>query len=476
LIEATACPKFIDGGQSTAMWMSCNYQLMIDTRGLTRKESMQGKTARVLMLLNMLVIILASAGCGSVSVEPLMPTPVLFTTGDFAPLDHIPEHERWIPRLVYYATDRARTPNVQEIAYGNTPSDDVSVGIALVGFGGPSMTWSDLDRKSRMKERDEVVDLSIAGILETGRFAAGASPAEAAGPQAAGWLLEDLNDTIADSRDKDLLIYIHGARVNFYNACAFAAQFDHFMGRDMTSIAFSWPTRQTILTYAFGSDPQRGYVSAEALATLIELLAAETDARKIHLLAWSAGARVLTRAFRILRERHPDESLESIGERLRIGTAYFAAGDVQTDDFIADLPTINALANRIVVTITSNDEALAASRRIMGGGARIGEQAQQLTEEQRELILRKDQLEVVDVSRESENRGFDITGHRYWFNHPWASTDVLLAIRTDLEPEERGLAQGDSPVEWYVPANYPQRLNDALDRLAFKRSWGEYND
>lgn len=436
---------------------------------------MQGKTARVLVLLNMLFI-LASAGCGSVSVEPLMPTPVLFTTGDFAPLDHIPERERWVPRRIYYATDRARTPNVQEIAYGNTPSDDVSVGMALIGFGGPSMTWSDLDRKSRMKERDKVVELSIAGIIETGRFAAGANPDEAAGPQAAGWLLEDLNDTIADARDKDLLIYVHGARVNFYNACAFAAQLDHFMGRDMTSIAFSWPTRQTILTYAFGSDPQRGYVSAEALATLVEVLAAETDARKIHLLAWSAGARVLTRAFRILRERHPDESLESMGERLRIGTAYFAAGDVQADDFIPELPTINALANRIVVTMTSNDEALVASRRVMGGGSRIGEQTQQLSKEQREMILRKEKLEFVDVSRESESRGFDITGHRYWFKHPWASTDVLLAIRTDLEPEERGLEQGESPVEWYVPADYPQRLNDSLDRLALKRSWGEYND
>jgi esterase/lipase superfamily enzyme len=448
---------------------------MFETKGLTKKESMQSANARALMLLNLLVI-LASAGCGSVSVEPLMPTPVLYTISDFAPLDHIPEHERWVPRRVYYATDRARTANVQEIAYGNTPSNDVSVGMALIGFGGPSMTWSDLDRKSRMGERDKAVKLSIAGILETGRFAAGTSPAQAAGPQAAGWLLEDLNDTIADSRDKDLLIYVHGARVNFYNACAFAAQLDHFMGRDMTSIAFSWPTRQTILTYAFGSDPQRGYVSAEALATLIELLAAETDARKIHLLAWSAGARVLTRAFRILRERQPDESLDSMGERLRVGTVYFAAGDIPTDDFITALPTINALANRIVVTVTSDDEALAASRRIMGGGARIGEQIQQLTEEQRELILRKDQLEVVDVSRESENRGFDITGHRYWFNHPWASTDVLLAIRTDLEPEERGLEQGDSPVLWYVPVDYPQRLNDALDRLAFKRSWGEYND
>ena len=423
-----------------------------------------------------LSLILTCAGCGSVSVEPLMPTPVLYTNGDFAPLDHIPENERWVPRRVYYATDRARTANAQEIAYGNTQSNDVSVGLAMIGFGDSSMTWSDLDRNSRMKDRETVVDLSIAGIIEAGRFASDASPAEAADPQATGWLLKDLDDTISSSRDKDLLIYVHGARVNFYNGCAFTAQLDHFMGRDMTSIAFSWPTRQTILTYAFGSDSERGYTSAEALATLIELLAAETNARKIHLLAWSAGARVLTRAFRILKERHPDEPMDSLGGRLRIGTAYFAAGDVKSDDFIADLPTINALANRIVVTITSSDAALATSRRIMGGGARIGEQTQSLTEEQRELILRKDKLEIVDVSRGSEVRGFDISGHRYWFSHPWASTDMLLAIRTDLEPEERGLEQGDSPVVWYVPSDYPERLNDALDRSAFKRSWVEYTD
>ena len=178
-----------------------------------------------------------------------------------------------------------------------------------------------------------------------------------------------------------------------------------------------------------------------------------------------------------------------MSERLRIGTAYFAAGDVQTDDFIQELPTINALANRIVVTMTSHDEALASSRMFMGGGARIGEQDQQLsqqdmenmqhqqlTEKQLKIILRKDRLEVVDVSGDSGHRGFDITGHHYWFNHPWASTDVLLAIRTDLEPEERGLEKGDSPVLWYLPADYPQRLNEALDRLALKRSWGVYND
>jgi esterase/lipase superfamily enzyme len=227
------------------------------------------------------------AGCG-VGVEPLMPTPVLYTESGFKPLDHIPSNEQWTPRRVYYATNRERSKSEQKISYGNKPSDEVTLGLTLIGFGGLSMSWSDLDRASTQSDRDEVVKLSIAGVVEAASFKIDASASEAGEPEQAGWLIEDLNDAIADARDQDLLIYVHGAKVNFYNACAFAAQLDHFMGRDMTSIAFSWPTRQDVFAYVTGSDVKRAYDSSSALASLIELLAAETPARQIHILSWSA--------------------------------------------------------------------------------------------------------------------------------------------------------------------------------------------
>jgi esterase/lipase superfamily enzyme len=408
------------------------------------------------------------AGCG-VGVEPLMPTPVLYTESGFKPLDHIPSNEQWTPRRVYYATNRERSKSEQKISYGNKPSDEVTLGLTLIGFGGLSMSWSDLDRASTQSDRDEVVKLSIAGVVEAASFKIDASASEAGEPEQAGWLIEDLNDAIADARDQDLLIYVHGAKVNFYNACAFAAQLDHFMGRDMTSIAFSWPTRQDVFAYVTGSDVKRAYDSSSALASLIELLAAETPARQIHILSWSAGARVATRTFTVLRERHPDESDEALRERLRIGTAYFAAGDIPTLEFIEALPTINALANRVVVTVTSHDEALKTASVVMGGGRRLGQRGQKLTDEQIELIQAQDRLEVIDVSRGREDRGFDITGHRYWFNHPWSSTDVLLAIRTDLTPVERGLEPGEYPLLWIMPSDYPQRLAELLEGAELRK-------
>lgn len=412
-------------------------------------------------LLPLLVTVGFAAGCASTRVEPLMPTPVLFSELDFSPLDHVPESQRWNPRRVYFATTRQRDDDLQRIDYGNAESDRVSVGLTLIGFGGPNISWSTLNEYSRQAERPEVVNLSIAGLLEAGYFV----PGETGGIQDAGgaaaWLMDDINVSIESARDDDLLIYVHGAKVNFYNANAFAAQLDHFMGRDMTSLAFAWPTRQNILAYGTGGDVKRAYRAAPALTSLLEILADRSVARRIHIVCWSAGGRVVNAALQELHARH-DGNGDDLRERFRLGTVYFAAADVPGEEFLATLPALNDLATRIVVTVSSKDDALSMARTFMRGDARIGQRNQELTPEEWDAVLAADRLEVVDVSRGAEDRGFDITGHRYWFNHPWASTDVILAVRSDFGPAERALAQSEIEALWSIPPDYPKRLRDRL--------------
>jgi len=392
-----------------------------------------------------------------------MPTPVLFTELGIGPLDHIPEHQRWNHRRVYYATTREREDDLQRIDYGNAESDAVSVGMTLIGFGGPNLSWSELNEYSRQAERPQVVELSISGLVEIGHFV----PDDTGGIRdvggAAAWLMADLNSSIES--DRDLLIYVHGAKVNFYNANAnaFAAQLDHFMGRDMISLAFSWPTRQNILAYGTGSDVRRAYTAAPALTSLLELLAAESSARRIHIICWSAGGRVVNTALRELHARHAGGG-QDLRERFRIGTVYFAAADVPGEELLEALPAIDDLANRVVVTVSSRDSALEMARTFMRGGTRIGQRNNDLTPEQMETVLAADRLEVVDVSHGREGRGFDITGHRYWFDHPWASTDMILAVRSDLGPDERALGKTDLELLWSLPPDYPDRLRNNLTR------------
>jgi esterase/lipase superfamily enzyme len=409
--------------------------------------------------------------CTTPTLQPLMPTPVLFSELEVSPLAHIPEAERWKPRRVYYATTRARDDDLQRINYNNRETDGLSMGLSLIGFGDPDLSWSELAEVSRQSERLRQVPLSVSGLIEVGRIdlAAGAE-AQAHRTESIGWLLADLNSSIAAARDRDLLIYVHGARVNFYNANVFAAQLDHFMGRDMTSLAFAWPTRQNLAAYGTGGDVRRAYRAADALVTLVELLAEASDARRIHIVAWSAGGRVVTSALQSLHARH-GPSADALRAKLRIGTVYLAAADVPHSEFMAALPAINEVVQRVVVTLSSEDGALRSARVFMGGGSRIGERNVDLTPQELATVRAADRLEVVDVSHGAGQRGFDITGHRYWYDHPWASSDMILAVRSDLPPDERGLEQGSVSFLWGIPPDYPQRLDRQLRRegLRFRR-------
>ncbi|MEE4279695.1 MAG: alpha/beta hydrolase [Halieaceae bacterium] len=301
-----------------------------------------------------------------------MPTPVLFSELEVSPLENVPEDRRWTPRRVFYATTRARQDDLQRIDYGNTESHNISVGMSLIGFDGPSLSWSDLSDYSRMPKRPEVVDLSIAGLVEIGRFephSDGREPEDIGGRLS--YLMAELNHSIESAGDRDLLIYVHGAKVNFYNANAFAAQLDHFMGRDMTSMAFSWPTRQNLAAYGSGADVRRAYRAAPSLTSLLEVLSRESVARRIHVVCWSAGGRVVTAALKELYERHC-ASGDDLRERFRLGTIYYAAADVPGDEFLDALPAIDAVASRVVVTVSSKDGALDTASTFMGGGKRIG--------------------------------------------------------------------------------------------------------
>ena len=86
-----------------------------------------------------------------------------------------------------------------------------------------------------------------------------------------------------------------------------------------------------------------------------------------------------------------------------------------------------------------------------------------------QLVAHLDRLEILDVSHFQEERGFDITGHAYWWAHPWTSTDVLVHIRTQMSAEERGLAPAEYDRMWGLPPDYPARVEAAVNEWVKRR-------
>lgn len=229
----------------------------------------------------------------------------------------------------------------------------------------------------------------------------------------------------------------------------------------MVPVAFCWPTHQVIFAYLGGTDIGRAQQSAFALAGLLLQLAERTTARHIHVVCWSAGGRVTSKALAILRDAYPHLDPHALQARFRLGTVAFAAADVEVARFMNRLRSIDEITRRVIVTISDSDEALTLSRLTLGGGERLGLWREE-SEQEREILLSTEAVELIDVSSMSAARGFDIKGHRYWFQHPWASSDLMMAILFDLPAPRRGLVAGTPPNTWAMPPDYPERVREIV--------------
>jgi esterase/lipase superfamily enzyme len=332
------------------------------------------------------------------------------------------------------------------VDYGNALDQELRLGEADVWMGPEGETWKSLKVASTTEPRPDPIEIQIAERRESGTIDNIAATH--------AWCRR-VDRSIRNSETKDIVIYVHGAKVGFLHSCAFAAELDHFAGRDLTPIAFDWPTHQQIFSYIDRDDLGHAFRSAGKLADLVRLLSSQTSVRKIHVVSWSAGARVVSRAMVDLAEGRPDD----LRKKYRLGALVFAAGDVSEKDFVKRLPSIHGLADRVIVYISDDDFALKWSSRVMGGGRRLGLATKKLTTEERTILHTMKRLEVIDTSYGKEVRGFDITGHRYWFQHPWVNSDLLLAIRTDAPARQRGLKPAPLGGVYYFGKAYSEQIS-----------------
>ncbi len=408
------------------------------------------------------------AGCG-VPQGTLMVTPLIYREDGIDPFAHVDSAHRTPAQLVFYATNRSRAsgPFDDPRAYGNTPSSTLQLGMARVRFG-DDLTWEDLSEASRASDRKLKVAMRLTDVWEHASISltdADFLPSPTDGSER---FLSAVNAQLALAKDPEIIIYVHGAKVNFYNACIYAAELNHFAGRDMVPLAFAWPTHQDIFRYLSGEDIERGKASVGTFVSLIRILAQHTSARRINIVCWSAGGRVVSRALEKLEiwdELHDLAPTES-----RLGTVVFAAPDVPVHDFVQRLPKIDQVAERVIVIASDDDIALEKASTLMGGGLRMGTAVGQMPDEEREAIERDMRIELLDVSQGKDVRGFDIAGHRYWFSHDWISSDLVLAVRPRLPASKRGLAPSSIKNVWYFPVDYPQRVRAAA-KDALGGSW-----
>ena len=402
----------------------------------------------------------------------LMPTPIGIDPESLAfELSEVTKDSNLLYTL--YATNREPFNNpFKTNNYSIFPSDSLRLGYAIHRVGDKEMSWIDLHRESLGGGRSQDLLIELIRTREMAHYDL-ADNMKQHFDRAEGFFYE-INQALDKMYSKDLLVYVHGANSNFYRATAQGAQFFHFTGHNAVVLSFSWPSAESLLRYKV--DVLHASQTVPAFARLIEVLAQNTKAKNINILAYSAGAQVVSPGLAYLRNLYPELKPHQLKEHLRIGEVYLAAPDTDFGPFIDRYMKFKDIVERTTININQNDKVLRYAA-MSNGISRLGRpNRKELSEEEgRALIeaLKRDNLEILNVGA---SKALKLGGaHDSWYRHPWVSNDLLLLMLFNASPEERGLIEyrlGNGEIGYYFPPNYDQIIMETI-RKGREELWQE---
>lgn len=222
-------------------------------------------------------------------------------------------------------------------------------------------------------------------------------------------------DDLAQTKSRDVLVFVHGFNTSFEDAVLRAAQVAADINFDGTVLVFSWPSAASVSSYV--RDQQTARNSGFHLLRLLNgpLRAAMPD--HVDLLGHSMGSEVIAKAL----------SLTMVTDSLpRFNQVVFAAPDIDARVFRREiLPALSNRAGRVTLYASTDDEALRASRSL-NGVWRLGLGGDSLT------VVRG--MDTIDASRVRA----DVLGHTLFGNQAFLA-DLAVLLAEGRSPAERRL-------------------------------------
>ena len=226
-----------------------------------------------------------------------------------------------------------------------------------------------------------------------------------------------LADTVSDSPQQDLLVFIHGYNVSFESAVQRTAQIAIDLPFEGVPICYSWPSQGTLLGYTI--DENNSAWTVAHLKSFLTDLVNESGAKSVNVVAHSMGNRAMTAALQQIRWSLPENSPPPFDR------VVLAAPDVDADLFRRDLaPALVDVSRQVTLYASSDDQALIASKQVHGY-PRAGESG--------DHIVVVPGVETIDVS------GIDLSllGHSYYGDSESMLRDLYNVIYSRLPAAER---------------------------------------
>jgi len=397
----------------------------------------------------------------------LMSTPLIYRDSRLEPFLTLPGDVSPPVFDVYYATDRetVEMDPFHPAFYGNERSSSLSLGIANVRLGSGDTNWPEIRAVSLMEKRSKKVPLNIERIEALHKIGSGEKTLEASlhkGIQTEDPFIARINQRLSSSDTKSIFIFVPGFKVDFTYPVLVAAELWYYMGCPGAFIAYSWPSKQRLRDYF--SDIETAAFTAQHFRMLLLYLADRTKAENIHILSYSAGARIVSQALHELRLMAYGIQVSRLKKTLKIGQVIFTAPDIDLMLFAARYRDgFEDIAENITIYTNANDTALNWALRFFGW-PRLGAPGELgLTPEDFQSLKGLEKTVIIDVA-EAENTASG-NGHGYFIKSPWVSSDILLTLRYGLKAAERGLLKRKETTVWSFHSKYPLRMKQLSENM-----------
>lgn len=411
-------------------------------------------------VLALLLVVVAGTTLFFILYHPpmrLMPPPVAIQMGGERVFEVAPALAEGSRIEIFYGTNRLPLGPADQRVYTVAPDRTLRLGTATLRIGDEGATLAQIREWTTRDDTGDRPFLHLETMREAAALPAGAPPDDAA----LSWFAA-VDAALAESRSKDVLVYVHGANTTVERAAGQASQLRHYSGHDAVVVLFAWPTAENFLRY--GRDIETAFASAPHLGELIAALQAHTAVERVNVFTYSAGGTVGSHGLALLAAENPAAAA-------RVGEVYHAAPDADFREFVDDLKVYAPQVGRVTAALNLGDSALRLAQAVNRGSRAGRPDLGELNETQTAWILgaaQEDGLEILQI-RPELMPDLPASSHTFWYDDPWVSNDVMLTMMLHLPVTSRGLEPGVSPSGapyWTFPPDYADRVRAALVAFA----------
>ncbi len=225
--------------------------------------------------------------------------------------------------------------------------------------------------------------------------------------------LAGVNRQVLQSRQRDLLLFVHGFNVDFRSALVRTAQLALELPFNGAVVAYCWPSQGGVLNYE-----DDGPVNAQSVVPFAEflnqLIAALPERTRINLVVHSMGSRIVMQAL----DRMPPPTA---GKPL--ANVVLCAPDVGLADFSQWTPGVVDQSERVTLYTNNDDTALTAAMKV--------HLERRAGDANPPVVVPG--IETVDCSRVD----FSFLGHDYYGNNADVLADLFSVIKEQKSADQR---------------------------------------